>query len=79
MKHSFKLSFSGSVFLLFLTVLVLTVSGTLVNTAAMCVRRPLGRLPLVHTSVVGIASVLMLVVFRKAWREQREQGYLADV
>lgn len=79
MKRSFKLSFSDSVFLLFLTVLVLTVSGTLVNTAPMCVRCALGWLPLVHTSVVGIASVLMLFVFRKAWREQREEGVILSI
>jgi protoheme IX farnesyltransferase len=37
---------------------------------------PLGWLKLVHMSLVGIASVLMLVVFRKAWLEQREQRIL---
>src|SRR4030095_7405400 len=36
----------------------------------------IGWLKLTHILLVGIASVLMLIVFRKAWREQRDQRVL---
>jgi protoheme IX farnesyltransferase len=37
---------------------------------------PLGWLKQAHILLVGVASVLMFIVFRKAWREQREQRVL---
>jgi len=33
---------------------------------------PLGWLKFLHMSLAGVASILMLIVFRKAWREQRD-------
>jgi protoheme IX farnesyltransferase len=82
MKFSLRSSFSRYVLGLFLAVLALTVAGrfvTLTSAWAFCdgwpvclPTAPLGWLKLLHMSLVGIASVLMLIVFRKAWREQRE-------
>jgi heme o synthase len=81
MKYSLRSSFSRYVLALFFAVLALTVAGravTLTSAWAYCVgwpvcvpSAPLGWLKLAHMSLVGMASILMLVVFRKAWREQR--------
>jgi len=83
MTFSLRSSFSRYVFVLFVAVLALTVAGrivTLTNAWAYCngwpvctPTAPAGWLKLVHMSLVGVASILMLAVFRKAWREQREQ------
>jgi len=83
MTFSLKSSFSRYVVALFFAVLALTVAGrivTLTSAWAFCQGWPvciptasLGWMKLAHMSLVGVASVLMLVVFRKAWREQREQ------
>ena len=81
MKYSLRSSFAKYVFVLFLAILALTVAGrivTVTNAWALCPGTfictpiaPLGWLKLAHTSIVGVASLLMLAVFRKAWREQR--------
>jgi heme o synthase len=81
MKYSLRSSFSRYVLILFFVVLALSVAGrfvTLTSAWALCEgwplcvpSAPLGWLKLAHMSLVGIASILMLVVFRKAWREQR--------
>lgn len=83
MKYSLQSSFSKYVFVLFFAVVALTVAGrivTLTGAEAFCKGWPLcaptapaGWMKLVHISLVGVASVLMLAVFRKAWREQRNQ------
>lgn len=82
MKYSLRSSFSRYVLALFIAVLALTAAGravTLTSAWAHCVGwpvcvpfAPLGWLKLAHMSLAGIASILILVVFRKAWREQRE-------
>jgi protoheme IX farnesyltransferase len=81
MKYSLRSSFSRYVLTLFFAVLALTVAGRFVTLTSawtlcegwpFCVpSAPLGWLKLAHMSLVGVASVLMLIVFRKAWREQR--------
>jgi len=86
MKYSLKSSFARWVLGLFFAVLVLTVLGRfVVITGAIsycdgfpfCVpTHPLGWLKQAHITMVGFASVLMFIVFRKAWREQREQRVL---
>jgi heme o synthase len=86
MKYSLKSSFARWVLVLFFAVLALTVLGrivTLTGAWAFCVgwplcvpSAPLGWLTLAHMSLVGVASILMLFVFRKAWREQRDQRVL---
>ncbi|MEP6895379.1 MAG: heme o synthase [Chloroflexota bacterium] len=83
MTFSLKSSFSRYVVVLFAAVLALTVAGrfvTVTNAWAYCSGwpicipiAPLGWLKLLHIALVGIASILMLAVFRKAWREQRDQ------
>ena len=83
MTFSLRSSFSKFVILLFFAVLALTAAGrvvTLTNAWAYCngwpvcvPTAPIGWMKLVHMSLVGVASILMLAVFRKAWREQREQ------
>jgi heme o synthase len=81
MKYSLRSSFSRYVLVLFFAILALTVAGravTLTSAWALCVgwpvcvpSAPLGWLKSAHMLLVGMASILMLVVFRKAWREQR--------
>lgn len=86
MKYSLRSSFARWVLALFFAVLALTVLGRVVavtgaiaycNGFPFCVpTHPLGWLKQAHILTVGLASLLMLVVFRKAWREQREQRVL---
>lgn len=83
MKYSLESSFSKYVFVLFFAVVALTVAGrivTLTGAEAFCKgwpvctpTAPAGWMKLAHISLVGIASLLMFAVFRKAWREQRTQ------
>jgi len=83
MKYSLKSSFSQYVFVLFWAVLALTIAGRLVSLTGaneycqgwpICLPiMPVGWLKIAHMSMVGIASILMFFVFRKAWREQRSQ------
>ncbi|NWG34095.1 MAG: protoheme IX farnesyltransferase [Chloroflexi bacterium] len=86
MKYSLASSFSRYVFVLFFAVVALTVAGrivTLTGAEAFCKGWPLcmptapvGWMKLAHISTVGLASLLMLAVFRKAWREQRGERVL---
>jgi protoheme IX farnesyltransferase len=86
MKYSLKASFARWVLVLFFAVLALTVAGRMVtitgaweycNGFPVCIpSHPLGWLKLIHMSLVGIASILMMLVFHKAWRKQREQRVL---
>ncbi|MBI5944339.1 MAG: protoheme IX farnesyltransferase [Chloroflexi bacterium] len=86
MKYSLQSSFSRLVLVLFLMVFVLTIVGRIVTVTgawAYCVgwpacvpTQPLGYLKLAHLVLVGVASVFMLLVLRKAWREQRHQNLL---
>ena len=86
MNYSLKSSFARLVLLLSFAVLALTIAGRLVKMTgawAHCTgwplcfpTAPLGWLKLAHVLLVGIASILMLIVLRKAWREQREQRIL---
>ena len=83
MKYSFRSSFARYTMVLFVAVLALTIAGrvvTLTGANAFCKgwpvctpTAPVGWMKLVHMSLVGIASLLMVVVFRKAWREYRGQ------
>ncbi len=86
MKYSLKSSFARLVLALFFFVLALTVVGRIVSVTAawaycngfpFCApSHPLGWLKQLHILLVGIASVLMFLVLRKAWREQRDQRVL---
>lgn len=86
MKYSFRSSFARWVLGLFFTVLALTIMGRIVavtGAIAFCDGfpfcapvHPLGWLKQAHILLVGVASILMLIVFRKAWREQRHQRVL---
>jgi protoheme IX farnesyltransferase len=86
MKYSLRSSFSHLVLALFVVVFFLTIAGrSLAVTGAwsfclgwpMCVpTEPLGYLKLLHLALVGVASVFMVLVWRKAWREQRDQNVL---
>lgn len=86
MRYSLRSSFSRYVLGLFVAVLALTLAGRFVTVSGasefcngwpLCVpSAPLGWLKLAHLSLVGVASLLMIAVFRKAWREQREQRVL---
>ncbi len=86
MEYSLKSSFSRLVLGLFAMVFLLTVVGRIVTVTGawvyclgwpVCVpTNPLGYLKLAHLALVGVASVFMALVWRKAWREQREQNLL---
>jgi protoheme IX farnesyltransferase len=86
MNYSLKSSFARLVLMLLSAVLALTIAGRVVKITgawAYCIgwpvcvpSAPLGWLKLAHVSLVGVASILMLMVLRKAWREQREQRVL---
>ena len=86
MKYSLRSSFSRLVLALFLVVFLLTIVGRLVTITgawSFCVgwpvcmpTQPLGYLKLAHLALVGVASVIMVLVWRKAWREQRDQNLL---
>ncbi len=86
MKYSLKTSFARWVLALFFIVLALTVVGrmvTLTGAWAYCAGfpfcapdHPLGWLKQAHILLVGVASILMSVVLRKVWREQRDQSVL---
>ncbi len=81
MKYSLRSTFSRLVLALFAAVLALTVAGRFVTLSGasefctgwpLCIpSTPLGYLKLLHLSLVGVASLLMLAVFCNAWREQR--------
>jgi heme o synthase len=86
MKYSLRSSFARWVLGLFFAVLALTIVGRIVAVTGaiafckgfpFCIpTHPLGWLKQAHILLVGGASVLMLVVFSKAWREQRDQRVL---
>lgn len=86
MKYSLKTSFARQTALLVVAVFALTVMGRLVTITGaaflcpgwpVCVpTAPLGYLKLVHLALVGIASLVMVMVWRKAWREQRHHAVL---
>lgn len=86
MKHSMKTSFARRGVLLLLAVFALTVVGRLVTVTGaafycsgglLCVpTAPIGYLKLVHLVLVALASVAMISLWRKAWREQRHHASL---
>ncbi len=86
MKYSLKSSFARLMLALFVVMFILTVVGryaTLTGASALCVgwpvcmpSAPLGWLQLSHQLLVGIAMLLVLWIFRKAWREQRESSVI---
>lgn len=86
MNYSLKTSFARRALVLLFSVFVLTVVGRLVtitNAALFCSgfpvcipTAPLGYLKLIHLALVGLASIAMYSVWRKAWREQRHHAVL---
>jgi len=86
MKYSLRSSFARIVLVLFFVVLALTVVGRIVTLTGaweycdgfpFCAPdHPLGWLKQTHIVLVGVAAVLMFLVLRKAWREQRDQSVL---
>jgi protoheme IX farnesyltransferase len=86
MRYSVKSSFTRLVLMLFFATLALTIVGRMVAVTGgwaycagfpFCVpSHPLGWLKQSHIFLVGVASILMFLVLRKAWREQRHQVVL---
>jgi protoheme IX farnesyltransferase len=83
MKYSLKTSFARLTLALFVAVLFVTALGRAVAVTGawafcegwgVCVpTAPLGYLKLAHMLMVGAAALLMILLLRKAWREQRDQ------
>jgi protoheme IX farnesyltransferase len=83
MNFSLRSSFAKYVFVLIIAVLALTIAGRVVSLTgaeAYCRGWPIctptapeGWVKIAHISLAGIASLLMIAVFRKAWREERDQ------
>ena len=81
MNYSLKSSFARWVVVLLFAVLALTVMGRVVTVTGarmycdgflICIpNEPLGWLKLAHILLAGTASIVMIYVFGKAWREQR--------
>ena len=86
MKYSLQSSFARWVLALFFVILALTIVGRFVvitGAIAYCdgfpfcaPSHPLGWLKQAHIFLVGVASVLMFYLFRKAWGEQRHQNVI---
>jgi len=86
MKYSLPSSFTRLTLLLLLCIMLVTVIGRLVSLTgawAFCVGWPLcipsasiGYLKLAHLLIVGLASLLMVLVWRKGWRELPEDKLL---
>lgn len=86
MNYSLKSTFARWVLAILIAVAALTALGRIVtvtgawaycNGFPFCVpSHPLGWLKQAHVLMVGIASVLMVYVLRKAWREQRHHRVL---
>jgi protoheme IX farnesyltransferase len=81
MKYSLQTSFARRTMLLLVAVFMLTVVGRLVTVSGasmfcsgwpLCIpTETIGYLKLIHLALVGMASIVMLDVWHKAWREQR--------
>ena len=86
MKYSFSSSFTRLVWGTMVVVLLLTIAGRLVlltNAALTCSDSPfcipatsLGWLKFVHLALAGISALLMIWLFLKSWREQRDDSVL---
>ena len=86
MKYSFSSSFTRLVWATMIFVLLLTIAGRVVfitGAAFTCSNLPfciptslLGWLIFVHFALVGISALLMIWLFLKAWREQRDNQLL---
>jgi len=86
MRYSLKSSFARLTLAVFVAVFFVTLLGRTVTVTGawvfctgwlVCIpTAPLGYLKLTHVALVGIASVLMILLLRKAWREQRDQNLL---
>ncbi|MFM8370721.1 MAG: hypothetical protein ACKOBD_18390, partial [Chloroflexota bacterium] len=86
MKYSLKTSFARWTAVLVVAVFALTVIGRLVTITGaaffcpgwpVCLpTAPIGYLKLVHLVLVGVASLVMFLVWRKAWRELRHHAVL---
>ncbi|MBK7456619.1 MAG: protoheme IX farnesyltransferase [Anaerolineales bacterium] len=86
MKYSLRSSFARLNLVLFAIVFLLTIVGRIVTITgawAFCVgwpvclpTQPVGYWKLLHLVLVGVASIVMMIVLRKAWREQRSQNLL---
>ncbi|HRK89112.1 MAG TPA: heme o synthase [Anaerolineales bacterium] len=86
MKYSLRTSFARRTLLLLAATFMLTVVGRLVVLTGathfcsgwpLCIpTEPIGYLTLFHFILVGMASLVLLDVWRKAWREQRHHAVL---
>lgn len=82
MKYSLRTSFSRLALALLASVFLVTLLGVFVTETharsscagwPICVpANPIGYLKLAHMAAVAFAAVLMIMVWRKAWREQRD-------
>ena len=86
MKYNLSSSFTGLILGTMVFVLLFTIAGRLVlltGVALTCSDSPfciptnsLGWLKVVHLALAGISAVLVVWLFLKAWREQRDDALL---
>src|SRR5687767_4609535 len=86
MKYSLRTSFSRHTLALLAAVFLVTLLGVFVTETharyscegwPICVPAdPIGYLKLAHLASVAFAAILMIVVWRKSWREQRDHASL---
>ncbi len=86
MKYSLQTKFAKLTFGLFLSILLLTILGNIVantNASSFCVgyvfclpTQPVGYFKLAHVLLAGISSVVLWLVWQKAWREQKHHKIL---
>lgn len=86
MKYSLQTKFAKLTFGLFLSILLLTILGNIVantNASSFCVgyvfclpTQPVGYFKLAHVLLAGISSVVLWLVWQKAWREHKHHKIL---
>ncbi|MCL4410529.1 MAG: heme o synthase [Gammaproteobacteria bacterium] len=89
MKFSISSSFTRLALVLFVSILLLTIAGRvtfLTGAALSCTGWPLcipvgafGWIKLIHVVFAGLSAILMIWLYLKAWREQRDDSVLLSL
>lgn len=89
MKYFLRTSFARFTFVLLMVILFSTILGNMVSStnaslfcdgAVICLpTQPVGYLKFLHVLLVGISFIVMAIVWRKAWREQKHHKVLLSL